>query len=127
MSSDLTPGQRSLLETTLRLRHEELERLLKDQQGGLSRVEHARELLTVDSDDVKHREAARELDLQRAERARSELSEVGAALGRMQDGDYGQCEDCDAAIAYDRLKIEPWARRCIACESRREREAQARR
>lgn len=121
MGSHLTPGQRALLETTLRLRHEELERLLQEQQGGLSRVEHARELLTEDSDDVKHREAARELDLGRAERARAELSEVGAALVRLQEGRYGRCEDCEGDIAYDRLKIEPWARLCIECGSARER------
>ncbi|HOW48322.1 MAG TPA: TraR/DksA family transcriptional regulator [Rubrivivax sp.] len=121
MSSHLTAGQQALLEANLQLRQQELDRLLKEHQDGLSRAEHARELLTADSDDVKHREADRSLDMVRIDREIAELGEVGAALRRLREGQYGSCEDCGADVPYDRLKIEPWARRCVGCESRRER------
>jgi DnaK suppressor protein len=52
-----------------------------------------------------------------------ELGAVNQALARLQDGSnggsgrYGRCTDCDADIPFDRLKAEPWALRCIACET----------
>ena len=48
---------------------------------------------------------------------------VSAALARLRDtetGHYGVCTDCEADIPFDRLKVEPWALRCVACESARE-------
>lgn len=121
MSTHLTPGQHALLESELRSRQRDLDRQLAEHQGGLSRAEHARELLKSDSDDVSHREADRELDMALNDRELAELGAVSAALRRLQDGRYGLCADCGGAIAFDRLKVEPWALRCIACEARRER------
>ena len=125
MSTHLTHGQRALLESELSSRQRELDRRLAEHQGGLSRAEHARELLQQDSDDISHREADRELDLALNDRELAELGAVSSALRRLKEGDYGLCADCGAAIAFDRLKVEPWALRCIVCESRREREAGA--
>ncbi|HMO49171.1 MAG TPA: TraR/DksA family transcriptional regulator [Rubrivivax sp.] len=125
MSTHLTAGQRALLESELIRRQNELDRQLAEHHGGLSRVEHARELLRQDSDDVSHREADREMDLALGDRGLSELGAVSAALLRLKEERYGECADCGEVIAFDRLKVEPWALRCIACESRREREARA--
>ena len=117
----LTAGQRALLEAELTRRQGELDRRLAEHQGGLSRVEHARELLSQDSDDVSHREADREMDMELSDRDIAELGAVSAALLRLKEGRYGPCEDCGEAIAFDRLKVEPWALCCIACADRRER------
>lgn len=119
----LTTGQRALLESELRSRQRELDRQLAEHQGGLSRVEHARERLQEDSDDISHREADREMDMALNDREVAELGAVSAALRRLAEGGYGVCADCEEAIAFDRLKAEPWALRCIACETRRERAA----
>jgi DnaK suppressor protein len=119
----LTIGQRALLEAELIRRQHELDRQVADHQGGLSRAEHARELLAQDSDDVSHREADREMDMALGDREIAELGAVSAALLRLKEGCYGDCADCGEAIAFDRLKVEPWALRCVACESRRERAA----
>jgi DnaK suppressor protein len=121
VTSQLTAGQRSLLEATLIGRQQELDRQLVEHRGGLSRAEHAREVLSEDSDDVSHREADRELDMALTDREVGELGAVSAALLRLKEGRYGECVDCGEAIAFDRLKVEPWALRCVACESRRER------
>jgi DnaK suppressor protein len=123
VTSHLTAGQHALLEAELVRRQTELDRQLADHQGGLSRVEHARELLSQDSDDVSHREAEREMDMELGDRDVSELGAVSIALLRLKEGRYGQCSDCGEAIAFDRLKVEPWALRCIGCEGRRERAA----
>jgi RNA polymerase-binding protein DksA len=121
VSTHLTAGQRALLETALSSRQQELDRQIAERQGGLSRVEHAREVLREDSDDVSQREAGREMDMALNDREIDELGAVSAALRRLQTDSYGSCADCGEDIAFDRLKVEPWALRCIGCESRRER------
>lgn len=45
------------------------------------------------------------------------LSAVGRVLQRVPEADFGICEDYGAAIPFDRLKIEPHAQRCMACET----------
>jgi RNA polymerase-binding transcription factor DksA len=45
------------------------------------------------------------------------LAEVEAAIARLGEGTYGQCERCGQTIAPARLEAMPAARRCIACAS----------
>lgn len=49
-----------------------------------------------------------------------ELRRIEAALARIEDEAYGLCVECDEAIAYGRLEIDPATTRCIACASRAE-------
>lgn len=37
------------------------------------------------------------------------------ALNRLREGTYGVCEDCRAAIPFDRLSAIPETRACIDC------------
>ena len=55
----------------------------------------------------------RELDEGLEEGAQQTLSEIEAALRRIDDGTYGACEVCGKPIAPGRLAAIPWARRCI--------------
>ena len=58
------------------------------------------------------------------------LSEISAALNRIETGVFGLCEMCvegglagrKATIAKSRLKTIPYARNCIGCERTREQE-----
>ncbi|HAY46618.1 MAG TPA: conjugal transfer protein TraR [Gammaproteobacteria bacterium] len=43
------------------------------------------------------------------------LREVKLALDRMEAGEYGNCTECGAAIASDRLFSIPHTRFCISC------------
>lgn len=122
MSTHLTPGQRALLEAALVQRQHQLDRQLAEQQNGLSRAEHAAEVLQQDGDDAPQRDGERALDMALSDRELAELGEVSRALQRLHGSDYGLCGDCGAEIAFDRLKVEPWALRCVACESRHERQ-----
>ena len=56
-----------------------------------------------------------------AERDSIELLEVESALARLEDGSYGLCVDCGASLPWLRIRAVPEARRCISCESARER------
>lgn len=54
------------------------------------------------------------------ERERVKLNAINTALEKMEDGTYGLCEDCGEAINKKRLKIIPFARFCINCQSEHE-------
>ncbi len=46
---------------------------------------------------------------------RREVQAIDAALGRMDAGEYGDCEECGAEIAFERLQALPFATRCTDC------------
>ena len=48
-------------------------------------------------------------------RRKVELQQIDAALGRIEDGDYGYCAGCGEAIALKRLKLNPTTPVCIEC------------
>jgi len=54
------------------------------------------------------------------EAGRSRLQQVGAALSRMDDGEYGECLSCGEPVGLARLRVKPEAALCIACQSLRE-------
>ena len=41
-----------------------------------------------------------------------------SAIGRIDDGSYGICLECEEEIAPKRLKAIPWAELCIDCQGR---------
>ncbi|HJZ93329.1 MAG TPA: TraR/DksA C4-type zinc finger protein [Gemmataceae bacterium] len=43
------------------------------------------------------------------------LAEVTAALGRIDNGTFGQCENCGRPIPIGRLEAVPYARYCVRC------------
>jgi len=48
------------------------------------------------------------------------LNKVYDALGRLEQGDYGNCFECGEEIAEKRLRALPFAVRCKDCEEARE-------
>ncbi len=55
----------------------------------------------------------------KAQQARrdGEVRRLTAALERIEDGEYGYCEDCGEQIAKGRLQLDPAATRCVSCAS----------
>ena len=51
------------------------------------------------------------------ERRAAQLREIDAALRRIDDGSYGDCERCETPINPRRLDADPTARLCIDCAS----------
>ena len=54
------------------------------------------------------------------DRRARELKEVTQALEAIEAGRYGTCRDCGGAIAPARLKVMPFATRCVACQAQAE-------
>ena len=50
------------------------------------------------------------------ERDVTQLTAVGRALERLEDGSYGRCVDCDLEIDPARLEVLPAAERCSFCQ-----------
>jgi RNA polymerase-binding transcription factor DksA len=50
---------------------------------------------------------------------RDTLNDIEDALRKIDEGTYGQCEQCGGAIGEPRLEAMPAARSCIACASAR--------
>ncbi|HVF73685.1 MAG TPA: TraR/DksA C4-type zinc finger protein [Acidimicrobiales bacterium] len=59
----------------------------------------------------------RERDLALSAQARAAVDEIDHALGKINAGTYGACENCGQPIPKARLKALPFARLCIACKS----------
>jgi DnaK suppressor protein len=53
------------------------------------------------------------------QQARS-IHDVQTALAKIEEGAYGLCEQCEEPISAKRLDVVPWARLCVACQSRAE-------
>ncbi|HEU4368149.1 MAG TPA: TraR/DksA C4-type zinc finger protein [Methylomirabilota bacterium] len=55
-----------------------------------------------------------------ADRRARQLQEVTRALEDINAGCYGICRECGERIAKARLKVMPFATRCVACQARLE-------
>jgi len=53
-------------------------------------------------------------------RSKLRLKQIEAALKRLDDGRFGECFDCGAAIAVARLEGDPTVTLCVTCATRRE-------
>lgn len=55
------------------------------------------------------------------EAAQRQRALVLDALGRLDDGNYGQCVDCGDPVPEGRLEARPEAARCVRCQAKRDR------
>lgn len=117
MNKPLSPEQKAQLATALQTRAQQLTQALRAHQGGVSRAEHAAEVLAQDGDDAPQRDADREVDLARSDQATLELAQIARAQQHLSQPDFGVCTDCGAEIGFARLQVEPWAQRCIHCQA----------
>ena len=93
----------------LRVSNETLKHL---QEGGLQEPDIA---------DRAQAEADRALELRTRDRARKLISKIDAALGRIEDGSYGYCEETHEPIGIRRLEARPIATLSIEAQERHER------
>ncbi len=62
-------------------------------------------------------ERDRELGLLLGDREREKIHSIDDALLRIDEGEYGICEECDEDIPLGRLKAMPFTRHCVKCKS----------
>lgn len=120
-TNTLTSAQ---LKTLRHMLEEERERLLahfdtEQTEDGLrvmSETESVGELSAYDNHpgDLGTETFERERDLALDDHFRQKLAEVEAALGRLADGEYGQCAVCGETVPYERLEALPATTYCVA-------------
>ena len=81
-------------------------------QGGLNQP---------DDIDRASLETDKALDLRTKDRARKLIAKIDAALKRIEDGEYGYCEETGEPIGIDRLEARPVATLCLDAQERHER------
>ena len=47
-----------------------------------------------------------------------EISQINAALARIEEGSYGECATCGEPVGEKRLEAIPHAAQCISCASK---------
>ena len=94
------------------------EKLLITKSDLLNRVKDARGKLDQaerggDEADQTMRILAEQEVMNLTERLRSQLYEVESALGRIENGTFGVCEETEEEIEVERLRAIPWTRLSI--------------
>ncbi len=67
-------------------------------------------------------ERTRELDLILTDREKRKLAQIDDAIDRIEENTYGLCEECGVKIPKARLKVLPFAKFCVECQEKNERE-----
>jgi DnaK suppressor protein len=113
MSID-TDRFRSLLEEERQRVLHAIKHLSDDHTGSLE--DETDELATASDNhmgDLATATVNREIDYSLGENSEQVLSEIDAALRRIDDGTYGTCTKCGKEIGAERLEARPWAALCI--------------
>ena len=71
-------------------------------------------------------ESDRSFVLRLRDRERKLVKKIHEALERIEEGQFGVCEECGEEIGVPRLKARPMTTMCIKCKSRQEEDEQLR-
>ena len=110
-------GLRTIL---VELRDEILGKIAQEMGSKLDEDPRMSTLSTMDVGDLSQFDQDEDIDYTLLNRHIERLREVEDALDRLEEGTYGICEDCGAAINLDRLKVLHFTTCCVQCQERRE-------
>ena len=86
----------------------------------LEDLRRERDGITVErsADELEEIQAAsqRALAVCQLDREFDQLRDARAALRRIEEGNFGTCQECDDDIHPKRLAAVPWAKFCIRCQ-----------
>jgi DnaK suppressor protein len=71
---------------------------------------------TPDPVDLAVRNYSKNVQLAVSENESRQLTLIDEALLRIEDDEYGQCQNCEKDINQKRLAAIPWARYCLDCQ-----------
>lgn len=79
----------------------------------------------ADEIDVATQDSQAALAKRLLERKSSYIKRIDEALEKIEEGTYGECEDCGGEIAPKRLLARPVALMCVLCKEKQERKEKA--
>lgn len=71
---------------------------------------------TPDPVDLAVRNYSKNVMLAVSENESRQLALIDEALVRLEDNEYGKCQNCEKPINPKRLSAIPWARYCLDCQ-----------
>ena len=71
-----------------------------------------------DAADLAVQSYQKELMFLQGTQGHSQLTEVRAAQERLEDGTFGECQQCGNQIGEKRLEAVPWTPHCISCQEK---------
>jgi RNA polymerase-binding transcription factor DksA len=105
---------------------EEEKKLLEEELGSLGKVDSDGDWEATPDSEMSNQEVQDEADM--AEKAsdyeersiklnalEKRLSDINKALGKIENGGYGVCENCNKKVEEDRLEANPAASTCKEC------------
>ncbi len=98
----------------LKMKNDALEEIGKTVKSGADKPSDE---TSGDIYDQASNERDRELLLLLGDREREKIRHIDEALTRLEEGEYGICEDCEEEIPLGRLKAMPFARLCVKCKA----------
>ena len=119
-SLHLSQSQRSVLAEALASRLVMLRSQHASQPPGLTQAERSSLAREEDAGEAMQRAGDREVEALVADIDSAEADAIEAALHRIHGIGYGRCAECDVAIPFERLRVEPQALRCVPCQTLRE-------
>jgi RNA polymerase-binding protein DksA len=128
LSGPLT-GADAWSKTELKAIRTELDEQAAELRGEIENAEAASESLKRDQSsegsgdeaDAGTKTFEREHEMSLANNSRDLLVQVERALGRLDAGTYGRCENCGKPIPKARLQAFPRVTLCVTCKQREER------
>jgi DnaK suppressor protein len=98
-----------------------LTQAMRQQLGQSLTDEQQRRLeAAMDSGDQALVDLEREMGISLQEMRNRERQLVEEAIISLKEGSYGECAECGEEISEKRLEALPFARLCVACQSKRE-------
>lgn len=71
---------------------------------------------TQDPADMAANAYTKELLMSMSTNDRQLLESIDSALYRIEEGEYGYCDNCGDSIQEKRLEAVPWAHHCVKCQ-----------
>ncbi|MFH1378860.1 MAG: TraR/DksA family transcriptional regulator [bacterium] len=103
----------NLFKKSLSEKREDLLKLVNN-----SRKNDEAETTVGDEADIASESIEKEMIFELNDNERLMLDSIEAALRKIENATFGQCDQCKKKIGKERLKAIPFARFCIQCQSR---------
>jgi DnaK suppressor protein len=96
--------------------------LLAEREEILKQADHQDNNVDIEGDETDEIQANQLIEINKRLTARNiaKLSQIDAALKRIENKAYGKCQDCEENIPEKRLLHNPYFLTCVCCAEERE-------
>jgi DnaK suppressor protein len=115
-NTDLTLQRERLLALRARLQGDTTQM----EDNALNKDHNMTTSIPTDMEELGSDNADQELTLSLLGNEEDALSQIEAAIERIENGSYGECETCGVKIPKSRLEAIPYAALCFRCASQQE-------